>query len=369
MTRAWNFSAGPAVLPESVLEELSAVLLEFGDCRAGLMEISHRSKPFVAVMESARERLKQVLDAPADTTVLYLQGGASLQFLMTAMCFAGPEDTAVYLDTGSWSTAAIKEARRVCKVAVPFSGKVSQFTYLPLQDGEMGPIPDEAAFLHYTSNNTVRGSQFPAPPDTQLPLIGDLSSDICSRPVDVARHDVIYAGAQKNLGPSGVTAVMLSPRAMARIAEVAAQRPGGIPSMLDYSVHAAKDSMFNTPNTFGVFALERMLAWVAAEGGVTHFQAKSARMSAALYAAIDGSGGFYTAPVRPDSRSSMNVVWRIQDPALEPIFCKEAEAAGLLALKGHRSVGGLRASLYNALPEAAVSALVAFMAEFARSRG
>ena len=368
MSRAWNFSAGPAVLPETVLLQLREVLLEFGDTRAGLMEISHRSKAFVAVLESARERLKRALGAPDDYTVLYLQGGASLQFHMTAMNLAGPDDTLAVLDTGTWSAKAVSEARRVCEVAVPFSGAADQYGWLPVGPGEAPAIPEQAVYLHYTSNNTVRGTQWATEPDAEVPLVGDLSSDICSRPIDVARHAIIYAGAQKNLGPSGVTAVILSPWALERAAAVAKLRPGGLPVMLDYTVHAKKDSAYNTPNTFGIFALDRMLAWVEDQGGVTHFAAKSARMSDALYAAIERTG-FYRSPIRPDSRSRMNVVWRIHDPDLEPVFVKEADAAGLLALKGHRSAGGLRASLYNALPEPAVAALVNFMGDFERRHG
>ena len=368
MSRAWNFSAGPAVLPESVLAQLQEVLLEFGNTQAGLMEISHRSQPFVEVLESARARLKRVLGAPDDHTVLYLQGGASLQFYMSTLNLTAPDDTIAILDTGSWSTKAIQESERICTVAVPFSGKATRFTHLPVGPGETPEIPEEAVYVHYTSNNTVRGTQWASLPETDKPLVGDLSSDICSRPIDVARHACIYAGAQKNLGPSGVTAVILSPWALDRAKTAGGSRSGGLPSMLDYAVHAKKDSAFNTPNTFGIFALDRMLAWVEDEGGVEHFAAKAQRMSGKLYAAIEGSG-FYRCPVRPDSRSTMNVVWRLQQESLEDKFVEEATAAGLLALKGHRSVGGLRASLYNALPEPAVDALVGFMADFEARHG
>ena len=368
MSRGWNFSAGPAVLPERVLSELQEVLFELSDCRAGLMEVSHRSKQFVEIMESARSRLKRVLNAPDDHTVLYLQGGASMQFYMSALNLTGPDDRIAVLDTGTWSTKAIKEAERVCRVTVPFSGKDSGFAHLPVAAGEAPAIPDDVAYVHYTSNNTVKGTQWHGLPETDKPLVGDMSSDICSRAVDVSRHAVIYAGAQKNLGPSGVTAVILSPWALERCAHAAASRPGGLPAMLDYSVHAAKDSAFNTPNTFGIYALDRMLKWVEDEGGVAHFAAKADRMAGKLYAALDGSG-FYRCPIRPDSRSTMNVVWRIQDVDLEPVFVKEATAEGLLALKGHRSVGGLRASMYNALPEPAVDDLVAFLADFESRHG
>jgi phosphoserine aminotransferase len=368
MSRDWNFSAGPAVLPESMLSELREVLLEFGETRAGLMEISHRSKPFEAVMESARERLKRVLGAPDDTTVLYLQGGASMQFYQSALNLTGPDDTIALLDTGTWAAKAAVEARRICHVEVPFSGKTDNYTWLPVANGEAPAVSDKAVYLHYTSNNTVCGTQWHQLPDTDLPLVADLSSDICSRPIDVARHALIYAGAQKNLGPSGVTAVMLAPWALERARTAGNSRPGGLPSMMDYGVHAAKNSAFNTPNTFGIFALDLMLRWVEDQGGVTHFRAKADRMSSALYEAIERTG-FYRSPIRPDSRSTMNVVWRIHDPELEPVFVKEADAAGLLALKGHRSVGGIRASMYNALPEAAVHALVDFMGDFERRNG
>lgn len=367
MARAHNFSAGPAVLPEPVIDELKGVLTEFGSARAGLMEISHRSADFDAVIRSAEARMRRVLGVPDDHTVLFLQGGASLQFYMSALNLAGPDDKLDYVLTGNWSDKAIKEASRVTDAAAVWSSGDTGHTHVP-QKGEAIATRDGALAVHYTSNNTVRGTQLPALPETDLPLIGDLSSDICSRPLDVARHAVIYAGAQKNLGPSGVTAVILSPWALERSAARDKAMPGGMPSMLSYALMAKKGSMFNTPNTFGIFALDRVLAWIEDQGGVEFFASRNAARAAKIYAAIDASD-FWTCRVREDSRSVMNVNFGIQDTALEPVFVAEASEAGLLALKGHRSVGGLRASLYNALPNAAIDALVGFMADFESRHG
>lgn len=367
MARAHNFSAGPAVLPESVIEQLQAALPEFGRARAGIMEISHRSADFDAVIDAARTRLRRVLAIPDDYTVLFLQGGASLQFYMSALNLAAPGDRIDYVCTGNWSKKAVKEAGRVCDAANVWSSADTGFDHVPGPDTPLATRPGSVA-VHYTSNNTVAGTQFSAPPCTELPLIGDLSSDICSRHVDVARHAVVYAGAQKNLGPSGVTAVVLSPWALERARISDAARPGGLPSMLSYAVMADKESMFNTPNTFGIFALERVLAWVEDAGGVDHFAARSRARAARVYAELDRTD-FWRPRAQAGSRSDMNVAWRIHDPALEPVFVREASEAGLLALKGHRSMGGLRASLYNALPDAAVDALVDFMRAFEARHG
>ncbi len=367
MARLHNFSAGPAVLPVPVIDALREALPEFGQARAGLMEISHRSKDFQAVIDAAEARLRSLLGIPKDYAVVFLQGGASMQFYMSALNIAGPTDGIDYIETGTWSSKAIKEGARVCDARVVWSSKATRFDRVP-QPGEALAVRDSAVALHYTSNNTVAGTQLQAAPDVAVPLIGDLSSDIGSRAIDVGRHAVIYAGAQKNLGPSGVTAVILSPWAIERSKAADAARPGGLPSMLNYALMAAKGSMFNTPNTLGIFALERVLAWMQDRGGVAFFEQRNKARADALYAVLDGSP-FWTPRALPGSRSMMNVTWGIHDPALEPIFVRESDAAGLLALKGHRSMGGLRASLYNALPDAAVEALVDFLGVFEARHG
>jgi len=367
MARAHNFSAGPAVLPVSVIEQLKDALPEFGAAQAGIMEISHRSADFDAVIGAARARLRRVMSIPDDYEVLFLQGGASLQFFMSALNLAGPDDRIDYVCTGQWSKKAVKEAGRVCDAANIWSSAESGFDHVPDPTTPLA-VRDGALAVHYTSNNTVSGTQFASTPHTDLPLIADLSSDICSRPVDMARHAVLYAGAQKNLGPSGVTAVILSPWAVERSRQVDTLRPGGLPSMLNYGLMVTKESMFNTPNTFGIFALERVLAWVEESGGVDFFAQRSRARAAKLYAALDGSD-FWAPRAKLGSRSDMNITWRIHNPDLEPVFVAEAKSAGLLALKGHRSMGGIRASLYNALPDAAVDALVSFMADFQRRHG
>jgi len=366
MARAYNFSAGPAVLPEPVLEELKGVLHEFGSARAGIMEISHRSKDFQAVIDSAEARLRRVMGIPDDYAVLFLQGGASMQFYMTALNLAGPEDRLDYISTGTWSAKAIVEAARVCDAVDIWSSKDSAFDHVPGPQ-DILPVREGAVAVHYTSNNTVAGTQFHALPAVDVPLIADLSSDICSRTIDVKKHGVLYAGAQKNLGPSGVTAVILSPWAIAR-SEARGKATGGLPSMLNYALMVKKGSMFNTPNTFGIFALERVLAWLEVRGGVAHFAARNTARAARLYAELDRSD-FWRPRARPASRSEMNIAWRISNPDLEPIFVTEASEAGLLALKGHRSMGGLRASMYNALPDNAVDVLIDFMRDFERRHG
>jgi phosphoserine aminotransferase len=366
MSRGFNFSAGPAVLPEPVLRELREVLLEFGDARAGLMEISHRSAAFEAVIASAEARLRRVLGVPAEHKVGFFQGGATQQFAMHALNLARPGEAADYVITGTWAEGAHKEAKKALDAGVCWTSAPAGHTHTP-QPGEALGVRASAKFLHYTTNTTVYGTQCPAVPEVDLPLVADMSSDIGSRPLDVGRHALIYAGAQKNLGPSGVTIAILSPWAMEQSAACAKAR-GGLPVVMDYKAQIDKGSMYNTPNTWGIFVLERVLAWMEAEGGLATFSAKNRARAARLYAALDASA-FWRPHARPDSRSDMNVTFRIHDPSLEGAFVAEAEAAGLLALAGHRSVGGMRASLYNALPDAAVDALIAFMAEFEARRG
>ena len=363
MTRAHNFSAGPAALPLPVLESLQGVLTEFEDTQAGLMEISHRSKQFDAVAKSAEARLRDILDIPEDYSVLFLQGGASLQFYMSALNLLGTDDRADYLITGSWSQKALKDAKRCTSDAEGiWSPDDGVFNRVPTSADYK--VRDGSQFVHYTTNNTIFGTQFETTPDCgSTPLVADMSSDICSRAIDVAKHAVIYAGAQKNLGPSGVTVVILSPWAVERSRTAGQGRPGGLPAMLDYGLMVDKESLYNTPNTFGIFALDRVLNWIQDQGGVKAMADLNDRKAAHLYGALDASE-FWTPHALQGSRSLMNVTWRGPSEDLEKKFIAEADAAGLKALKGHRSVGGIRASTYNACSLESVEALVAFMKDF-----
>ena len=295
-----------------------------------------------------------------------MQGGASLQFYMTALNLLGPEDTGAYINTGTWSTKAIKEAKRCAKVETVWEPENSIFNGVPNSDDYT--VSSEAKFLHYTSNNTIYGTQFPTTPTANIPLVGDYSSDIASAPIDVSKHGVIYAGAQKNLGPSGVTAVILSPWAVERSQQVNTLRPGGLPSMLNYKLMVEKNSMFNTPNTFGIFALDRMLAWLERQGGVSAINAQNKAKAKRIYDILDGSD-FWLPHANMNSRSIMNITWKIHNTELESTFLQESDAASLKGLKGHRSVGGLRASIYNACSPNSVEALAEFMQDFERRHG
>lgn len=360
MSRLHNFSAGPAVLPLPVIEELRAALLDLGGSGIGLMEISHRSKTFQAVVDNAVARVKRVLGAPDDYTVLFLQGGASLQFYMTALNLLRAGEAADYLVTGTWSQKALKEAKKVGDAKAIWDDAPNNFKRVP-RDGEYQVRPN-AVYLHYTSNNTIFGTEYHHVPDSAgKPLICDMSSDIAGVALDVKRHDLIYAGAQKNLGPSGITLVLLSPWAMSRV-------PEGLPSMLDYKVHAKDGSMYNTPNCVGIYVIERVFAWMEANGGLDAMIARNRSKAELLYGELDRSA-FWSPHAAPEARSRMNVTWRLPSPELEDSFVKEAKAAGLDGLKGHRSVGGIRASLYNALEPESVAALVEFMRDFERRRG
>ncbi len=357
MSRIHNFSAGPAVLPLPVLESLRETLPDLEGTGIGLMEISHRSRTFVDLFERARARVKRVLDLPDDYVVLFLQGGASTQFLTVPynLLQGGRCD---YIDTGAWSTKAIAEARRFGEVAVPYSGAAGGYREVP----ERWASSPGAVYTHYTSNNTIYGTQFASiPAGVEGLLVCDASSDIASRPLPYAQIDLIYAGAQKNLGPAGVTLVALSPRAMERA------RAGDAPTILAYATHADKGGLFNTPNTLGIWVLDRVLAWVE-EQGLGAVAARNKTRSDRLYALLDSSD-FWSPHAAPGSRSQMNITWRLADPALEPILIDEALAAGLSGLKGHRSVGGLRASMYNALPDESAEVLLDFLREFERTRG
>ena len=358
MIRAHNFSAGPAVLPLSVIEQLADALPNFQGTGLGLMELSHRSPTFDGVHRSAEQRLRRVLEIPDEYEVLFLQGGASLQFHMTALNLLSEGESADFIVTGTWSEKAVAEAQRVRGGRVAWEAKATNFDRLP----ESVDVDAGAVYAAYTTNNTIYGTQFKAPPAVGgTPLVADMSSDIASCPIDVSAHGLIYAGAQKNLGPSGVTAVILSPWALAKA-------PGGLSPMLDYQLQVAKRGMFNTPNTFGIYALERVLAWVEDMGGLLPMAARNQAKADALYGEIDRTG-FWSGHAQIACRSNMNVTFRTPSPELDALFVSEADAAGLKGLKGHRSVGGLRASIYNACSPESVDALVSFMRDFESARG
>ncbi len=360
MPRLHNFSAGPAVLPVSVVEELRANLLDLNGSGIGLMEISHRSKTFQAVVDGAEARVKRVLSVPDGYQVLFLQGGASLQFYMAALNLLRPGEQADYLVTGTWAQKAIKEAKRIGDAKAIWDDAPNNFKRVP-QNGEYA-VREGAVYLHYTSNNTIYGTEYHHTPDAQgHRLIADLSSDIAGVPVNIGAHELVYAGAQKNLGPSGVTLVLLSPWALDRV-------PEGLPAMLDYKVHAKDGSMYNTPNCVGIYVLDRVLAWMEANGGSAAMIEKNRQKSGTLYRELDRTG-FWRPHAALDSRSVMNITWRLPSEELEERFVKEAKLATLDGLKGHRSAGGIRASLYNALEQESVDALVSFMGDFERKNG
>lgn len=359
-TRLFNFSAGPAVLPLPVLEQAQQDLLALPGVGMSVMEISHRSATFEGILADALDGIRALAALPSNYKILLLQGGASLQFSMVPLNLLRPGTTADYIDTGSWADKAIAEARRVGSVNVVGSTKGDRYARLPAQS-ELA-VTTGAAYVHMTTNNTIEGTQWASLPDVgDAPLVADASSDIFSRPIEVARYGLIYAGAQKNLGPSGVTLVIVREDLLARSA-------GTLPSMLNYQVLSQANSLYNTPNTFGIYILGLVVAWLRSSGGLAGIAAVNQRKAAALYAEIDRTG-FYRGTARSECRSLMNVTFRLPTEDLEKTFDADATAAGLDGLKGHRAVGGLRASIYNAFPEAGVNALVEFMREFERTHG
>ena len=359
MSRTHNFTAGPAVLPLSVIRELQEALPEYGETELGLMEFSHRSIDFQNIHDSAKSRLRSLLNIPKDYTVLFLQGGASLQFYMAPLNLLNQDEVASYILTGTWSKKALVEAQRCSKSSACWKPE-SIFNRVP-KNHEYQTLK-EAIYLHYTSNNTIFGTQFhEVPHSNQKPLVCDMSSDICSKTINVSKYDVIYAGAQKNLGPSGITVVILSPWAIEK--SKFSSRNGGLPSMLNYALMKEKDSLFNTPNTFGIFALDRMLAWLQEIGGVSFIEKQNKTKAAKVYNALESSS-IYNTYADTDSRSLMNITWKCITPELEALFIEEANKNGLKGLKGHRSVGGIRASIYNACPLPSIDALVDHIIDF-----
>jgi phosphoserine aminotransferase len=358
--RVHNFSAGPAVLPVSVLEEIQRDLIALPGAGMSILEISHRSKTFESILAQAEADMRALAGIPASYRVLFLQGGASLQFSMVPMNLLSPGATADYIDSGSWAEKAIKEAKRVGTVHVAATTKADSYTRVPAQS-ELTLTPG-AAYVHMTSNNTIEGTECRDLPDVgSVPLVSDTSSDMFSRPIDVTRHALIYAGAQKNMGPAGVTVVIIR-------ADLLQRSQKALPTMLNYAVHAENGSLYNTPPAFAVYALGLVMKWLRAQGGLGAIAKANERKAAKLYAEIDRTG-FYRGTAQKDSRSLMNVTFRLPTEDLESRFVKEATAAGLDGLKGHRSVGGMRASIYNAFPETGVDALVQFMQEFERTHG
>jgi phosphoserine aminotransferase len=360
--RIFNFSAGPAVLPLPVLEQVQAHLLNYGGTGMSVMEMSHRSKPFEAILHGAEADLRALLGISDDYAVVFLQGGATLQFAMLAMNLRPAGASADYILTGSWAAAAFKEAAKLGKVRAAGSSEAAHFAKVPGQ-AELDLDP-QAAYLHFTTNETIHGVEWmhePVPP-AGVPLVADMSSDFVSRPVDVSKYNLIYAGAQKNLGPAGVTLVIIHRGLLARV-------PAGLPLMLDYKVQVENGSLYNTPPCFTIYVCGLVLRRLRDLGGLAAIARQNVLKAALVYDAIDQSGGFYRGHARPESRSRMNVTFRLPSEELETLFARQAEAEGLSGLKGHRLLGGIRASLYNAFPIEGAAALVGFMREFQRTQG
>ena len=361
MARAYNFSAGPAGLPEDVLRQARNELLEWGDEGASVLEVSHRGKAFGAMAERAERDLRELLAIPASYKVLFLQGGATQHFVQVPMNLARPGQGADYVVTGNWSRKAAEEGAFITPARIAASGEDDGFRSIPPRS--QWQLREEAAFVHIATNETIHGVQFQEVPEVgELPLVADMSSDILSRPIDVARYGLIYAGAQKNIGPAGLVLVIVREDLLARSA-------GRLPRIFDYAAHAAADSRLNTPPTFAWYLAGLVFQWLKAQGGLAGMAQRNARKAATLYAAIDASGGYYRNAVDPAVRSRMNVPFLLHDAGLDALFLQESRAAGLLGLKGHRVLGGMRASLYNAVPQAAVETLVDFMQDFSRRYG
>ncbi len=353
--RVYNFSPGPATLPYEVLEQAAKDVVNFKNTGMGLIEISHRSKEFIGVCQETEANFRELMGIPGNYKVLFLQGGASSQFFMVPMNLLGPGKKGSYLNTGAWSKKAIKEAKLFGTVEVPFSSEEQGFKRVP-KAGEYAVAAD-SEYLYYVSNNTIYGTQFPDLPVTEKMLVSDMSSDILSRPVDVAKFGLIFAGAQKNLGPAGVTMVIIREDLLDRA-------PTTTPTMLSYKTHADKESMFNTPPCFAIYIVGEVLKWIKKIGGVAAIEKINQEKARIIYEAIDRSD-YYRGHADKDSRSLMNVPFNLPTKELEATFIAEATAIGLNGLKGHRSLGGCRASIYNAFPLEGVVKLSGFMADFA----
>ena len=358
--RAYNFCAGPAALPEAVLQQAQAELLDYQGKGLSVMEMSHRSADYVAIAEQAEQDLRDLMNIPSNYKVLFLQGGASQQFSMIPLNLLRGKTTADYVNTGMWSDKAIKEAKKFCQVNVVASDEANNFRAVPAF--ETWQVNPQAAYLHYTPNETIHGVQFDFVPPSNIPLVADYSSIILAEPIDVSKFGLIYAGAQKNIGPAGLVVVIVREDLLGDVVK-------GTPTMLDYKIHADNGSMYNTPSTYAWYLSGLVFKWLKAQGGLSNMAQINHRKAAKLYAAIDNSGGFYSNPVAIANRSMMNVPFVLADANLDKAFLKEAEANHLLNLAGHRSVGGMRASIYNAVPEEGVDALISYMADFAKRNG
>lgn len=352
--KKYNFFAGPAILPQQVIKQASESALSFGDMGLSILEISHRSSQFEAVMEEAEASTRTLLGIPEDYAVLFLTGGASSQFYMIAMNLFGDSDRIGYVDTGTWSTKAIKEAKKFANVEVTASSEDKGFNYVP----KGYEIDSGLKYLHVTSNNTIRGTEMFSYPDCDVPLICDMSSDIFSQKFPIEKFDLIYAGAQKNLGPAGVTLVIVKKSILGKVER-------DLPTMLDYQTHINKGSMFNTPPAFPIYVSMLTMRWIKELGGVEAMEKRNLEKATLLYDAIDSSDLFY-APVVVEDRSRMNVVFKLNDESLTDSFLKKADRKGIMGIKGHRSVGGLRASIYNAMDLEGVKVLVDTIEEFSR---
>ncbi len=360
MGRVYNFAAGPAVLPEPVLEQAAHEMLDWHGSGMSVMEMSHRGKEFIGIAEAAEADLRELLAVPASYKVLFVQGGASLQFAAVPMNLLRGKKTADYVNTGEWSKKAIKEAKRYCSVNLAASSEDQNFNYAPAQTA--WKLDPNAAYLHYTSNETIGGVEFHWVPDTRgVPLVADMSSHILSRPIDVSRYALIYAGAQKNIGPAGLAIVIVRD-------DLIGNSLPSTPSLLDYKVQADHGSMYNTPSTYAVYIAGLVFQWLKKLGGLKQMEEINRAKAKVLYDFLDETE-FYHSPVAKSDRSLMNVPFRLKHEALDAEFLKQAKQRGLAELKGHRSVGGMRASIYNAMPLAGVQALVDFMRGFQSKHG
>ncbi len=360
MARVFNFSAGPAMLPTEVIEQAQQELPDWRGSGMSVMEMSHRGKEFMSIAEQAEQDLRQLLAIPDNYKVLFLQGGASQQFAMVPLNLMGRTGQADYANTGAWSKKAIAEGKRYGQVHVCASSEADGFHSVP--DFADWELSKDAAYVHITPNETIGGVEYPGLPDTgDVPIVADMSSTILSRPIDVSRYGIIYAGAQKNVGPAGLTLVIIRE-------DLIGHADDSVPAMLNYKTHADAGSMYNTPPTYAWYLAGLVFQWILKKGGLEAMAEINRRKADKLYAAIDGSG-FYANPVKPENRSWMNVPFTLKDPQLDPVFLEGAKARGLTTLKGHRSVGGMRASIYNAMPEEGVDALIEFMQEFAAEHG
>jgi len=361
MKRALNFGPGPAALPLSVLKEAQEELLDFAGTGMSVLEVSHRSKDYEKVHNEAMAHLRELLGVGEDYKVVFLGGGASLQFAMIPLNFLPEGKTADYIVTGTWAKGALKEAKIIGKPTVAATTEVDgKFTRVPKQD-EL-KLTDGAAYVHYTTNNTIFGSQFHYLPQVKAPLVCDMSSDFLWKAVDAKKYSLIYAGAQKNLGPAGVTVVVIKD-------ELLAQAKAGLPTMLSYKTHVEKESLYNTPPVFAIYMVGKTLKWIKGQGGLAAVEKINRQKSDLLYGTLDKHAGFFKAPVEKESRSTMNVVFRLPTEALEEQLVAEGKKAGMVGLKGHRSVGGIRVSLYNAVELEWVKTLVTLLEDFVKRNG